>query len=99
MEWKARVDLVDTLRQATAGAELAQLIVSLEGVTCINSAGIGSLFTLRKYLSQHGGAMVVCGANPAVTRLLETVNLPALIPTVADLQAARNFLEEDGVIQ
>ncbi len=95
MEWRARVDLVDALRAGLAGQALRELIVSLEGVDYLNSAGIGAIFSLRQYLSQAGAKMVVCGANPTIARLLNTVNLPQLIPVVGDVAAARELLEHD----
>jgi anti-anti-sigma factor len=94
MAWKSRVDLVATVRRQTAGEKICALIVDLTGVEYMSSAGLGALFALRKHLKDQDGEMVLCSPNPTISRLLETVNLPKLIPVVTDIAAARVFLDQ-----
>ncbi len=96
MESKARADLVETLRDATSGQELHELVVNLDQVSFIDSAGLGTIFSIRQHLNGSGARMVICGANTNIKNLLKTVNLPDLVPVVADLEAARSYLENDG---
>ena len=95
MEWRARGDLVGLVAGAVGGESIRELIVSFKGVNYIDSAGVGAIFSLRKYLMQRGAKMVICGASPIVERLFDTINLPKLIPLVSDLQAAYALLEQD----
>ncbi len=77
--------------------ELSGIILDLDGVDYINSAGIGSIFALRKYAKDKGAELVVSRPRATISRLLETVNLPALIPVTADLEEARKQLDKsDG---
>lgn len=74
--------------RATSG-----IILDLDGVDYLNSAGIGSIFALRKYARANGAELVIARPRATVRRLLETVNLPALIPVTGDLDEARKQLE------
>ncbi len=105
----AQVDLVAPLRQFLqemqentqesssgegAGTRaISGIILDLDGVDYLNSAGIGSIFALRKYAKANGAEVVISRPRATIRRLLETVNLPALIPVTGDLDEARKQLE------
>ncbi len=96
MAWRARVELVDSLTAATGGQTPIDLILDLGGVDFLNSAGIGAVFSIRKHVVDRGGRVVACGARPVIRRLLATVNLPALVPTLDDVSSACGFLDAKG---
>lgn len=70
------------------------VILDLAGVEYMNSAGIGAIFSLRKYAKANGARMVAARPTPSIIRLLNTVNLPSLIPVASDLDEARKVLRE-----
>lgn len=96
MAWRARTELVEVLAASTGPDGPAAIILDLARVEFLNSAGIGAVFSVRKYVVEGGGQLVVCNAKPSVVRLLATVNLPALIPMVSDLDRAHDFLDRVG---
>lgn len=92
MEWNARVDLIESLKAATQDQPVCGVIVDLAEVSYINSAGLGAIFALRKFVEQSGGAVAVARPNVTIARLLRTVNLAALIPVTDSLEQARASL-------
>ena len=92
MEWNARVDLVEALQAATKDQPARGVIVDLAEVSYINSAGLGAIFALRKFVEQCGGAIVVARPNVTIARLLRTVNLAALVPVTDSIEQARASL-------
>ena len=89
VEWRSRVDLVAAIRPMSDGKPMRGLILDLEGVNYINSAGLGSIFALRKFAMESGAALVVSRATATVTRLLKTINLAQLVPVTDSLEEAR----------
>jgi anti-anti-sigma factor len=74
-------------------------VLDLAEVTYINSAGIGAIFSLRKYAMEADARLVVARPRPAIQRMLKTVNLPELIPMVDSLDKARQVIaqqDQDG---
>lgn len=94
MEWHARVDLVEALKNASGGRPFCGVIVDLDKVTYVNSAGLGAIFALRKYARENGAGIVVARPSATIRRLLDTVNLGALIPIVETLSQARATIAE-----
>ncbi|MFW6155667.1 MAG: STAS domain-containing protein [Planctomycetota bacterium] len=93
MEWDARVDLVKAVDDAVDDAG-ATIILDLANVTYANSAGLGAIFALRKHLVSSGGTLVLARPTPPIRRLLETTNVPALIPVSRSLDEARAVVEQ-----
>jgi len=94
MEWRNPVDLVAAFDPVGGGQPLRGVILDLQGVQYINSAGLGAIFALRKYAAQAGGTLVVARPSATVLRLLNTINLPTLIPVTASLDEARAALNK-----
>jgi len=105
MGWESRVDLVEATQAAVAEGEdepmaspFDGVIVDLGAVEHINSAGIGAIFTLRKFAVERGGTLAVWRPRATVARVLNVVNLPALIPVVQDHDAACRALETTAAL-
>jgi anti-anti-sigma factor len=97
LEWDARSDFVALIDEAANDeTQMRGVVLDLGGVDFINSAGIGAIFALRKHLKQHGGSIVVARPKPVIRRLLDTINLPALIPVAPDMDEALLALESEG---
>ena len=93
MDLEPQVSLVAALQRTVGAQPVRELILSLAGVNYINSVGLGAIFTLRKHIANGGGRMVLCDVGPGIDRLLKIVNMPALIPLLADVDEARGYLE------
>ena len=50
------------------------VVIDLENVEYISSAGLGVLFTLKKHCKQNGGDLIFCNLKPQIKRLFEIVN-------------------------
>ena len=92
LEWSARIDLVESLTAQCGQAPVEGIILDLQAVSYINSAGIGAIFALRKFALEHQAVVVVARCGPTIKRMLETVNLPELMPMVETLDQARDVL-------
>jgi anti-anti-sigma factor len=92
MEWLVRADLVEAFKSATKGQAVQGVIIDMGGVAFINSAGLGAIFSLRKHLKGLGAAMVMARPSVTITRLLTTVNMPALVPVADSMEQARRQL-------
>jgi anti-anti-sigma factor len=99
LEWSARVDLVEAVNDRVGDQDVRGVVLDLAEVTYINSAGIGAIFSLRKYAMEADARLVVARPRPAIQRMLKTVNLPELIPMVDSLDKARQVIaqqDQDG---
>ena len=50
------------------------VIMDLTNVDYISSAGLGVLFTMKKFLKQNGGDLLFSNLKPQIKRLFEIVN-------------------------
>ncbi len=95
MEWRARIDLVGAVETAVARhVPLRGIILDLQQVTFINSPGLGAIFLLHRHARDSGAGMVIARPGVSITRLLTTVNVPALMPVTATLDDARATLDQ-----
>jgi anti-anti-sigma factor len=97
----ASLDIVSAIERAVAGngGTLPQgisggIILDLAHVDFMNSSAIGSVFSLRKFVRANAARIVVCRPSPAIRRLLDTVNLPSLVPVTRSLDEARTKLDQ-----
>jgi stage II sporulation protein AA (anti-sigma F factor antagonist) len=56
------------------------LLLNLEGLTFMDSSGIGVLLGRYKRISMQGGQMALCRVSPSVSKVLEISGVPKLIP-------------------
>lgn len=57
------------LAQTTKG-----IILDLSNVDYISSAGLGVIFTIRKFLKEKNGDLLFCNIKPQIRRIFEIVN-------------------------
>ena len=50
------------------------IVLDLTEVDYISSAGLGVLFTMKKFLKNNGGELLFCNLKPQIVRLFEIVN-------------------------
>ena len=61
-----------------------KLLINLEGVNFISSAGLRSILVAAKLLKNSNGQMRICGANDSVRKVLETSGFTNLVALYAD---------------
>ena len=54
------------------------MLLSLDGVTFIDSMSIGALVSIRKAVIAKGGKFALCGLHPFVSKILSVVTVNAI---------------------
>lgn len=67
-------------------------ILNLEGITFIDSAGIGAILGRFKRMERLGGHFFITGLTPQVQRLFQLAGLLELIPAAATEQEALSWM-------
>jgi anti-anti-sigma factor len=80
LEWKLQEMVRDGVRK---------LVVDVEGLHSIDSAGVGILVMVAGQIAESGGSMRVSGASGGVAKTFEVVHLARIVPLCADLAGAR----------
>jgi len=70
-----------------------RVVVDLEGLMRIDSAGLGAIASAFVSLTRASGRLVLAAAPPKVHDLLSTTMLLQVIPLYPDVDAARRALE------
>jgi len=60
---------------------LKHLLLNLEGLTFMDSSGIGLLLGRYRRVTQQGGQMVLCKVSSAVFKVLEISGVPKIMPS------------------
>jgi anti-anti-sigma factor len=92
MGWDSTETLLNQAKHALGASIEPQVIVDLQRVDYVTSAGIGELLQLRKLVSEHGGVMVMTRLSPLLLRLFRTVGLDRHVPMLDTLDEARELL-------
>jgi anti-anti-sigma factor len=92
MGWDAQEELVKRSGQALDGRESPRVLVCLESVELITSAGLGSLLQVRKLVTERSGELVLAAASPAVAQLFRTVGLDRHVKMASTVEEARAML-------
>ena len=84
---------VGEFREALNGVdETARLVVDLNGVPFMDSAGLGALIGGIRRVRDGGGTIAVLCDRPAITRLLHTTGFDRIVPMVETMTAALEAL-------
>lgn len=75
-------ELRESLDSALQGG-CVNVVIDLSGVTYADSSALGLLVWLDHRLAPRGGKLVLAGANPDVTRILELSGLISVAPSVS----------------
>lgn len=82
---------VPQFRAALAGLPPgSRLVLDLEAVTFVDSAGLGALIGAIRRARENGGDAVVCRPRPSVNRVLQLVGLPRIVYVARDLDEAKS---------
>ncbi|MGB2926031.1 MAG: STAS domain-containing protein [Limnothrix sp.] len=66
-----RDDLIRSLSQE----KVKSVLIDFEGITFMDSAGLGSLVLLLKTVRSHNATMYLCNVNPQIRMLFELTNM------------------------
>ena len=94
--WEDRDLLVETIREALEAAGPPQILMDIESVSFVNSAGIGALFQLTEMVRERNGRLVMAKVPPSLDKLFRTVGLNRLVPLVETAAEARTLLNQPG---
>jgi anti-anti-sigma factor len=72
------------------------LLIDMEGVEILSSAGVGTLIRLLTRTQQFHGSLSAYNANSRVRSVLEVVNLTSVVNLKETVEAARERLRELG---
>jgi anti-sigma B factor antagonist len=75
------------LRRALAGGA-ARVVVDLEGLTYISSAGLGVFLSYVEPLRDRGGDLRLCALLPKVQRVFDIVGFSSVFDISNDVQSA-----------
>jgi anti-anti-sigma factor len=89
LSWADRDALRDSVERYM-GEHPGSLSVALDvgGVDYVNSAGLGALFQLVRFVRSRGGDTALCDVSPRLARLFRTVGLHRLAPIHPNVQHA-----------
>lgn len=66
-----RDDLIESLDKE----DVETVLIDFEGITFMDSAGLGSLVLLLKTVRSHSATMYLCNVNPQIQMLFELTNM------------------------
>ncbi|MBI4582229.1 MAG: STAS domain-containing protein [Planctomycetes bacterium] len=94
--WDANDILIKKASEAFARRGGLQMVLDLEDVDCVTSAGIGVLLQLRSQAAEQDGSIMIICPSPAIRQLFKTVGLDRHIPVFHDWSAFRDLVGEAG---
>ena len=76
------------VRQAVEEADGSRLVLNFQGVKHVASLMLGKLLSLRKFMAERRGRLVLCGLAPSLHELLKVSGFLKLLPVAADEEEA-----------
>ena len=79
-------------RQALASHDRKSLILDLEDVEYLSSAGLRSILSLGKHTNTLGGKLILCGLKGTVREIFEIAGFLGLFPVADNLEKAAGLV-------
>ena len=76
--WSGR--LRQSVDRALEERSANNLVLNLEGLSFMDSSGVGVLLGRYRRIAERHGRMAVCGVPPAVEKVLQISGVPRVIP-------------------
>ncbi len=89
-------DLKDTMATLADGEEKSDLLIDLENLEYMASAGFRELFLAGRKLARKGGRLVVCSLRGDVKRVFELARFDTAYPIFETRQEALDHLKAAG---
>jgi len=74
--------------------EVCNVVLDFEGVTFVDSSGLGALLGRYKKASERGGRLAVAGLSPHIARLLELSGVMRIIGVYPEVGSALASLSD-----
>ena len=87
-------DLRDTIQSLAEGENSCDLLVDLEDLDYMASAGFRELFLAGRQISRQGGRLAVCSLRGEVRRVFELACFDTAYPIFETRYAALSFFKE-----
>jgi anti-anti-sigma factor len=84
--------LRETARQVLANGKLSGLILQVNEVTNVDSAGLGELTIVYGFASRQRLGIRLVGSTPSLLKMLDMTRLEELLRPVKDMQSAKQEL-------
>ncbi len=84
--------LREAARQLLAAGKLSGLILQVDEVTSVDSAGLGELTIIYNFANRQRLRIRLVGTTQSLAKMLEMTRLEELLPTSRDLQSAQREL-------
>jgi anti-anti-sigma factor len=84
--------LREAARQVLASAKLSGLILQVNEVTSIDSAGLGELTIVYGFANRQRLGIRLVGTTPSLLKMLDMTRLEELLPPAKDMQSAKQEL-------
>lgn len=91
LDLQSGADFRDTLRSLTEDDEPVDLLVDLEGLDYMASAGFRELFLAARKISRQGGRLAVCSLRGEVKRVFELACFDTAYPIFETRREALEF--------
>ena len=92
--WGADNAIRSMLTEKSGTSWLSQhVMLNLSDVGFLDSAGVSSLLTLHREVSDSGGKLVLYGASPRINQMFGVVGMHRVIPVVDDRQQAQEVCQ------
>lgn len=89
LSWEDRDVLAGQVEQhLREKPEVRHVVLDLNAVPFVNSAGLGALFQLLSRVRQRGGRLAFANVSPVVARMFDAVGLNRLASVSPDVPAA-----------
>ena len=75
IDFESTYQLRDETREAVANYQPSLMIINLEGVTTIDSSGLGVLMATHRVMERNYGKLCLCGLSSQVRRTFTQNNL------------------------
>jgi anti-anti-sigma factor len=84
--------LREAARQVLASAKLSGLILQVNEVTSIDSAGLGELTIVYGFANRQRLGIRLVGTTPSLLKMLDMTRLEELLPPAKNMQSAKQEL-------
>ncbi|TBL79810.1 anti-sigma F factor antagonist [Paenibacillus thalictri] len=81
------------MEEAISKGDSRHVILSLKGLTFMDSSGLGVILGRYKQITAIGGKMIVCDVNPSVHRLFEMSGMFKIVSIQDNERSAISSLE------
>lgn len=83
-----------TVREILEYTKPSGLILQVSGLSATDSSGLGELTVIYTFASRRKCPLLLAGVGPTLRTMLEMTHLDGLLPSVADLAAAKKRLKQ-----